>query len=300
MSVTMRLLLNFFVLLCLCMILGACKTKDLFTQQTKGMSRYGKQEFWYTLYSNQPHSRKPDVGDQVRIDYVMKKGDEVLSASYSSKKPVFVQIPQPRYDNFFTKAIRLMGEGDSLVVLIQAVHAKELLGQYQSYFKDEEAVTFLYKVHEIKEASQVEQEIRKEVKRIESIKEAMQQRIQQFASGQLHQQLQQTPKGLRYLINQPGKGSPAIEGSWVQVHYICYLEDGTLLQDSYRNMTPLEFKLGDLSVIDGWSEGLRQLKEGAKATLFIPPSLGYGSKGMDDLIPPDANLIFYVELLSVE
>jgi FKBP-type peptidyl-prolyl cis-trans isomerase len=62
----------------------------------------------------------------------------------------------------------------------------------------------------------------------------------------------------------------------------------------------LEFAIGDNSVIDGWSDGLLQLNEGSSATLFVPPHLGYGAKGIVDFIPPNATLIFYVELLSVE
>lgn len=280
-------------------LLIACQ-RSVLGKQTKGMSVYGKQEFWYTLYSDKPHSTKPQVGDQVQIQYTMQKGDKVLSHSYHSKRPILVQIPQPMYDNYFTKAVRLMGKNDSLRVLIEASKARDLLGDFGNSFEDKEAVTFTYKMIEITTADAFEKELRKEISRIDSIKKKTLELIKSFSEGTLSDSIQKTSSGLHYIENKKGHGAKPQKGSWVQVHYICFLSDGTELQDSYKNMTPLEFAIGDNSVIDGWSDGLLQLNEGSSATLFVPPHLGYGAKGIVDFIPPNATLIFYVELLSVE
>lgn len=264
------------------------------------MSVYGKQEFWYTLHSQHPHAHKPEVGDQVHIDYTMAKGDKILSQSYNSRRPILVQIPQPTYDNFFTKAIRLMSAGDSLEVIIEAKNASDLLGQFQSEFDDKDFVRFTYKMHKIKTASDFENDLRAEIKRIDAIKKRTAGLVKAYAAGALKDSLQQTSDGLQYMVHQMGKGKQATKGSVVQVHYVCYLPDGTELQDSYQNMTPLEFSVGDNTVIDGWSLGISQLKEGSKATLFIPPNLGYGAKGVGEIIPPNSFLIFFVELLYVD
>ncbi len=283
----------------LVLLVASCNRKG-FGKLTKGMSPYGKGEFWYSIYSEHPHASKPNVGDQVRIDYSMRKGEKILSQSYNSRRPVLVQIPQPRYDNFFTKALRLMGEGDSLAMYIKAGDARELLGEHQRHFQDEDAVLFTYKMHQIKSAEILEQEIRKEIERIDSLRLETQKRIEAFEQGLLESNLQQSDSGLRYLIHEQGAGRKANSGDLVQVHYMCYLPDGSMLQDSYSNMTPMEFVVGDNTVIDGWVEGIKLLKEGASATLFIPPNLGYGQEGMSDIIPPNTTLIFYVELLTVE
>lgn len=285
----------FLLLLCS----SACNRKG-FGKLTKGMSPYNKGEFWYSLYSPNPHADRPKVGDQVRIDYSMRKGDKILTHSYNNRRPTLVQIPQPRYDNFFTKALRLMSEGDSIVVLIEAQEAGDLLGEYAKYFQDEDAVTFTYKMHQIKSAAVLEQEIRAEIERIDALKQETLKRVQAFRDGKLKDSLNLTETGLGYLIHDEGNGRQAKVGDLVQLHYVCYLPDGTALQDSYSNMTPMEFILGDNTVIDGWSQGIELLKEGASATLFIPPHLGYGEKGVGEIIPANSSLIFYVELLTVE
>jgi FKBP-type peptidyl-prolyl cis-trans isomerase FkpA len=293
---------KYLILFCaplLLLLFSSCNRKG-FGKLTKGMSPYNKGEFWYSLYSDNPHADKPKVGDQVRIDYSMKKGEKVLIDSYGNRRPTLVQIPQPRYDNFFTKALRLMGEGDSIVVLIEAAEAGDLLGEFGTQFQEEDAVTFTYKMHEIKSAKVFEQEIRAEIERIDGIKEEVKQRVHAFSEGKLKDSIATTETGLGYLLHQKGNGRQAKVGDLVQVHYICYLPDGTALQDSYSNMTPMEFILGDNTVIDGWSQGIELLKEGASATLFIPPHLGYGEKGVGDIIPANSSLIFYVELLTVE
>lgn len=288
-----RLLLALFLLSSI-----ACN-RNVLGHLTKGMSVYGKQEFWYTLHSDHPHAEKPAVGDQVHINYTMSKGDKILSHSYNSRRPILVQIPQPTYDNFFTKAIRLMSEGDSLEVLIEAVKAKDLLGEFDSEFNEKDIVKFTYKMYEIKTATAFEKDLREEIKRIESNKDRTFQLIKRFENGELTDSLKKSPEGLQYIIHQEGEGKKAAAGHLVQVHYVCYLADGTELQDSYQNMTPLEFIVGDNTVIDGWSIGISLLKEGSSATLFIPPNLGYGEKGMGEIIPPNSTLIFFVELLYV-
>lgn len=94
-----------------------------------------------------------------------------------------------------------------------------------------------------------------------------------------------------------GTGETAVSGSTVTVHYRGTLTDGTVF-DSSLTREPLTFKLGARRVIRGWDQGLVGMKVGGKRTLVIPPRLGYGSRAMG-VIPPNAHLIFDVELLAV-
>lgn len=108
-----------------------------------------------------------------------------------------------------------------------------------------------------------------------------------------------TNSGLEYVETQAGTGAQAVAGKTVSVHYTGKLTNGTVFDSSYKRGEPIAFSLGAGQVIKGWDEGIALMKEGGKATLTIPPELGYGQRGAGGVIPPNATLIFEVELVSV-
>ena len=97
-----------------------------------------------------------------------------------------------------------------------------------------------------------------------------------------------------------GTGAEAVAGKNVTVHYTGTLTDGTKFDSSLDRGTPFTFSLGAGEVIRGWDQGIAGMKVGGKRKLAIPPSLGYGETGTGGVIPPNATLIFEVELLKVE
>ena len=105
--------------------------------------------------------------------------------------------------------------------------------------------------------------------------------------------------GLRYKIIQKGNGEKAESGRNVSVHYEGSLLNGKVFDSSYKRNEPIEFQLGVGQVIKGWDEGIRLLQVGDKARFVIPSDLAYGSAGAGGVIPPDATLIFDVELMKV-
>ncbi|RMZ50685.1 peptidylprolyl isomerase [Flavobacteriaceae bacterium PRS1] len=109
-----------------------------------------------------------------------------------------------------------------------------------------------------------------------------------------------TKSGLRYQMLQKGTGAKAEKGKTVSVHYKGQLPDGTVFDSSYKRNQPLDFVLGMGQVIAGWDEGVALLKVGDKARFVIPSDLAYGSTGAGGDIPPDATLIFDVELMDVK
>ncbi|WP_417786180.1 peptidylprolyl isomerase [Tenacibaculum sp.] len=110
----------------------------------------------------------------------------------------------------------------------------------------------------------------------------------------------ETPSGLRYKILQNGEGKQATKGAMVSVHYKGQLLDGTVFDSSYKRKQPIDFAIGVGQVIPGWDEGIQLLKVGDKARLVIPSDLAYGAQGAGGVIPPNATLIFDVELMNVK
>ena len=133
-----------------------------------------------------------------------------------------------------------------------------------------------------------EERIKKEI-------EAKEAELEKLASG-----FQKTDSGLRYQIIQNGHGQKAEKGKTVSVHYKGQLPDGTVFDSSYKRNQPIDFPLGMGQVIPGWDEGILLLKVGDKARFVIPSELAYGSRGAGGVIPPNATLIFDVELMNVK
>ncbi|WP_417236769.1 peptidylprolyl isomerase [Bizionia paragorgiae] len=119
--------------------------------------------------------------------------------------------------------------------------------------------------------------------------------LEKYAKG-----FETTESGLRYQIIQKGNGAKAEKGKTVSVHYKGALTDGTVFDSSYKRNSPIDFALGMGQVIAGWDEGVSLLNVGDKARFVIPSDLGYGARGAGGVIPPDATLIFDVELMAVK
>ena len=108
-----------------------------------------------------------------------------------------------------------------------------------------------------------------------------------------------TSSGLKYVDQVVGTGDAAVAGKTASVHYTGWLESGKKFDSSVDRGQPFSFPLGAGRVIKGWDEGVQGMKVGGKRKLTIPSDLGYGSRGAGGVIPPNATLIFDVELLGV-
>ncbi|MCD0471709.1 peptidylprolyl isomerase [Flavobacterium sp. JAS] len=133
------------------------------------------------------------------------------------------------------------------------------------------------------------------LKRDAALKAESEAKMEQLAAG-----FDKTDSGLRYKMIQKGDGKKAEAGKTVAVHYEGSLENGKVFDSSYPRKKPIEFRLGQGQVIEGWDEGIALLQVGDKARFVIPSDLGYGASGAGGVIPPHATLIFDVELMDVK
>lgn len=131
-------------------------------------------------------------------------------------------------------------------------------------------------------------------KRIAESKARAEAEMEKLAAG-----FDKTNSGLRYKVIQKGNGPKAEKGKTVSVHYEGALANGQVFDSSYKRNQPIDFTLGVGQVIPGWDEGIGLLQVGDKARFVIPSHLAYGSTGAGGVIPPDATLIFDVELMGV-
>jgi peptidylprolyl isomerase len=109
-----------------------------------------------------------------------------------------------------------------------------------------------------------------------------------------------TASGLKYVELVKGTGESPKRGQTAVVHYTGWLTDGTKFDSSVDRRSPFSFRVGAGQVIGGWDEGVASMKIGAKRKLIVPPDLGYGARGAGGKIPPNATLVFEVELLDVK
>ncbi|MGB5227537.1 peptidylprolyl isomerase [Eudoraea sp.] len=131
--------------------------------------------------------------------------------------------------------------------------------------------------------------------RLKEEKDKAEAELEKLASG-----FDKTNSGLRYKILKKGDGNKATKGNTVSVHYEGSLTNGQVFDSSYQRNQPIDFQLGIGQVIPGWDEGISLLEVGDKARFVIPPELGYGNAGAGGVIPPNATLVFDVELMEVK
>ena len=119
--------------------------------------------------------------------------------------------------------------------------------------------------------------------------------LSEYKDKKLGQKLKKTSSGLEYVILEQGTGAPIKDGDEISTHYYgCLKANGNKFDTSFDQGAPIPFGVGQL--VPGFNEGMKLLNRGGKAILFIPSALGYGDQGAGDVIPPNSDLVFYIEM----
>ncbi len=131
-----------------------------------------------------------------------------------------------------------------------------------------------------------------------SVQTMVQATVKDYVDGKLKKKITTYPSGLKVLVVEPGAGAPVKVGETVKTHYFGVLMDGKPFDNSFQRGQTLDFAVGVGQMIAGFDEGVQHIRHGGKAYFFLPAKLGYGEEGTPDgTIPPNAKLVFYVELL---
>jgi len=246
------------------------------------------------------NGRKATVGDvmEMHVHFHVKDSSIFDSRKMNDGKPVPLTLQAPSFNGDPSEAFSALSVGDSAVILAPADSMKKVANM--PWLKSGEYVE--YDVVLVTAKSQAE------AKKDDSIRATQQggiddKIIQDYLKANKIKATK-TASGLYYAIKQPGKGEKPAAGKEVFVNYTGMTVNGkkfdSNVDSAFHHVQPFSFPLGQHRVIAGWDEGIALLNKGAKATLFIPSKLAYGHQGAGGSIPPDAVLIFDVELADIK
>jgi FKBP-type peptidyl-prolyl cis-trans isomerase FkpA len=255
--------------------------------------------------------KKISAGDYVFFTITVKADSTVLEERTSEEMMPVIKIPVDfsQLSNFIEKSITTTiakaSVGDSLLITIPV----DSIGRDNPMLADKKMLYYYLRIKDAKDSiaykafidkkmvemqAEANKRMSVDVKKIEDI---VKKDIADYKANKLT--LQTTKSGLKYIIHEQGTGKKANPGQTVTVDYYGSLLDGTNFDKSYGRQTPFQFAVGKGNVIPGWDEAFLLFPEGTKATLFIPGHLGYGEQGAGETIPPNADLVFYVELNTI-
>lgn len=291
---------NLFMLCCLlAALVYACQTDA---------TRTSPQGHEYTVHVD-AGNEKAQTGDYIyfELDSRTTPDSVIFSTREGGQRPLIQALADTVTQKLdpVTDIVRLLGVGDSVTISVPLDSFESVPPVYQ----DAEFIYYDVVVTEImsqedfeamraQEQEEMRQRMQEAIARAPEVMAFAEGIREQYVAGTL-ENVQTTASGLKYIIHEAGTGAAPQTGQNIQVQYIGMLTDGTVFDQSFERGRSIEFPIGAGSVIPGWDEGLSLLKEGAKATLFIPSELGYGAAGSPPVIPENAELVFYVELEKV-
>jgi FKBP-type peptidyl-prolyl cis-trans isomerase FkpA len=227
-------------------------------------------------------------GDIIKIHFALStEKDSLLRSTFKDPTPVEMPLRDGVFKGSLEEGLMMMSAGDSATFLINAdsMFQKVFNSALPPFIRKGSNVIFVIKmISAMSEADIIAQEDKS---------------IQEYMTNN-NLKGTKTPSGMYYVQTKAGTGAKAEKGKTVSVHYTGMLLNGTKFDSSVDRGQPFEFGLGQGQVIQGWDEGIALMSIGEKGILLIPSALGYGSRGAGGSIPPNASLVFEVELLGIK
>jgi len=237
------------------------------------------------------------ANDGLSFDMDLKKGDLIMFSTHENE-PIKHRFSEDMYEvneSPIMEILSQMSAGDSATLLIEADSISYQLDP-QWGFQPGDLATFDIVVREVQTKAELDAEQRKLDRQADKISTDTRAIIKKYKAGTLEPET--TASGLKYHIIERGTGEIPTEGDLVSVNYSGHLTDGKRFDNSFERGQPFQFPLGQGRAIPGWDEGMALLPVGTKGYLFIPSELGYGEQGNLPDIPQNAELVFYIELIS--
>lgn len=243
-------------------------------------------------------------GDFGELNVIFKIGDSVVinTLAMNENKPVTQQCQKPNMKGDLMEGLMMMKAGDSVIFRMPMDTLAARMHQPKpEYVKAGDYATWEVRMVSVKPKEQMEAEAAKAEKE-QSAKEDGE--LQAYFKKNNIKDARKTASGLYYVLHKPGAGESPKEGQKVTVNYTGKDMNGkkfdSNVDSAFHHVQPFQFSLGKHQVIKGWDEGVALLKKGAEATFYIPSHLAYGQHGAGGQIPPNATLVFDIELVGFE
>jgi FKBP-type peptidyl-prolyl cis-trans isomerase FkpA len=250
----------------------------------------------YIFYKDVPGANAK-VGEVVVVHMILKTTkDSVLRNTFKEGAPVQAMVQKSQFKGSLEEAFLMLSPGDSAAFMVSTDSLRKIGAQLPPEIEKGSSFIFVLKTEKVL----TQEQILKEQKNMETKQSQIDSVFISDYVRANNLSAQRTPSGLNYVVREKGTGAQPQPGQTVVVHYTGKLLNGTKFDSSVDRGTPFEFKLGMGQVIHGWDEGIALMKVGEKATLIIPSSSGYGPRGAGGAIPPNAVLIFDVELIEIK
>lgn len=268
--------------------------------QIKDLKMYQKTAtgLYYKLHKQNKTGVKAKEGDMVKLHFqLFTEKDSLVRSTFSEPRAIQTALPKPAFRGALEEGLIMMAAGDSASFLVSADSMFRDYGQLPPFLRKGSLIKFNVKMLSVLSEAEYRKKMEEELNALKAIQEA---EITDYMAKKGLKATQKLPSGLIYVQTQAGTGNQALPGKKVNVHYTGTLINGDKFDSSKDRNSPFSFQLGGGQVIRGWDEGIALMKEGEKGFLLIPSHLGYGPTGAGQSIPPNAILVFEVELLSVE
>lgn len=243
----------------------------------------------YLIVKSNDKGKQIMPGDNVSFKISFYLNDS-LKDSREMDQSIPTDVGKTQYPPFIELLAKLK-DGDSAYVLVKLDTMKQLSPK----FKKTDIVKYAVKVNSVIDAATIQKNKDELAKSKAGIVEKLQAVVSQYAKGTVDK-AQKTASGIQYVILEQGTGKTHTKGETAKVHYIGMTTDGKEFDSSFSRGETFSVPVGQGQVIPGWDEILSTLSVGTKSIVIIPSGLAYGDKGAGGVIPPNANLIFYMDI----